>query len=83
MPVVLPFINKKSQVLLQFLIDLFGLSISLGVVYCGQGNFNSKESEQLLHECSNKLWASIRDYLSWETVKFPDMLKVEVGSSSS
>jgi len=53
------------------------------VVGHGQGCFNAQELEQFLHECSNELWAPVRDHLSWETVKLSNMLKVQVGSSGS
>src|SRR6266511_3388361 len=64
-------------------LTLLSLSISLRVVDCGQGYFNTQESKQLLHECSDKLWTSIGDHLSWEAMEFSDVSKVQVGRSSS
>src|SRR6266545_4601567 len=46
-------------------------------------SFNSKQSVQLLHEGSNKLWSVIRYDLPREAVELPDVSEVEVGCSSS
>ena len=61
-PVVLPLINKEVEELLQFLINLFRLSISLGVV-CGSGcQFSSEKSVQLFCKLCYKLGASVQHY---------------------
>jgi len=41
-PIILPLIGKKTEILFQFLVDLFCLSISLRVVSCGSCQLNSK-----------------------------------------
>jgi hypothetical protein len=40
-PIILAFIHKNMYVLLHFLVDTFGLSISLWVISSGGGEFNS------------------------------------------
>ena len=82
-PVILSLINKKPQVLLQFLIDSFCLSISLGMV-CGSGSqLNSKESVQFLCEFRHKLGSPIGHNSPRQSMVFPYVLKVELGSSGS
>jgi len=41
-PIILPLIGKKTEILFQFLIDLFCLSISLRVVSRGSRQLNSE-----------------------------------------
>ena len=47
-PVVLPLITEQVQVLLQLLVDLFGLPIRLGVVCSGGMQLHTEEVVQLL-----------------------------------
>ena len=61
-PVVLPLINKAMEELLQFLINPFRLSISLGVVRSSGCQFNSEKSVQLFCKLRYKLGASVRHY---------------------
>ena len=61
-PVVLPLINKETEELLQFLINLFRLSISLGVVRGSSCQLNSKKSVQLLCKLHYKLGTSVQYY---------------------
>ena len=61
-PVVLPLINKETEELLQFLINPFHLSISLGVVRGSGCQLNSKKSVQLFCKLRYKLGASVRHY---------------------
>ena len=82
-PVILAFSNEDPQVLLQFLIDSFCLSISLRVVGSGHCGFDPKQSVQLLHKGSDKLRSMIGHNLLREAMELPDVLEVEVGCSCS
>ena len=53
--VVLSFSDKDPQVLFQFLVDPFCLSVGLRVVSGRRRGFNSQQSVQFLHEGSNEL----------------------------
>ena len=61
-PVVLPLINKETEELLQFLINSFRLSISLGVVRSSSCQLNSEKSVQVLCKLRYELGASVRYY---------------------
>jgi len=77
-PVVLPFSDKDPQVLFQFLVDPFHLSIGLWVVDGRRRGFDSQQSVQLLHEGSDKLRSAVGYDFPREAVEFPDVPKVEV-----
>jgi len=77
-PVVLSFSNEEPQVLFQFLVDPFRLSVSLQMVSGRRRGFNPQQSVQFLHEGSDELWSTVRDDLPREAIKFPDVPKVEV-----
>ena len=49
----------QPDVLFQFLVDLFRLPVSLGVVSCGCTNLNPKESVKLPHELCNELCTTV------------------------
>ena len=61
-PVILPLINKEMEEFLQFLINPFRLSISLGVVCGSSCQLNSEKSVQLFCKLCYKLGASVRYY---------------------
>ena len=61
-PVVLPLINKEMEELLQFLINSFCLSISLGVVHGSSCQLNSEKLVQLLCKLRYKLGTSVQYY---------------------
>jgi len=81
-PIVLSFSNKDLQVLFQFLVDPFCLSVGLWVVGGRHRGFNSQQSVQLLHEGSNKLWPAVGHNLPQEAMELPDVPEVEVCCSS-
>jgi len=81
-PIVLSFSNKDPQVLFQFLVDPFYLSISLWVVGSRCHGFDSQQLVQLLHEGSNELQSVVGHNLPWEAMELPDVPKVEVCCSS-
>jgi len=80
-PIVLSFSDEDLQVLFQFLIDLFCLSVVLWVVGGGHRGLNSQQSVQLLHEDGNKLRSMVRHNLLQEAMELPNILKVEVRCS--
>jgi len=77
-PVVLSFSDKDPQVLFQFLVDPFCLSIGLQVISVRRRGLDSQQSVQLLHEGGDKLRSAVRYDFPRETVEFPDILKVKV-----
>ena len=77
-PVVLPFSDEDPQVLFQFLVDLFRLSVDLWVVGGRCCSFDSQQSVQLLHEGGDKLRSAVGYDFPREAVEFPDIPKVEV-----
>ena len=72
--------NEEPEVLFDFLVDLFSLTISLWVVGCGCSNFDAKGCIELMHKSRDELSATITDDLFWETMKLPDMVKKEPGN---
>jgi hypothetical protein len=61
-PVVLAFVDENSDVLFEFLIDVFGLAIRLRVICCGCRNLDAQEAIQFAHELCDELWSAIRDH---------------------
>ena len=58
-PVVLSFSDEELQVLFQFLVDPFCLSVGLRVVSGRRRGFDSQQSVQFLHEGSNELRSAV------------------------
>jgi len=77
-PVVLSFSDEDLQVLFQFLVDPFHLSVSLWVVSGRHHGFDSQQSVQLLHEGSDELRSAVGHNFPQEAVELPDILKVKV-----
>jgi len=77
-PVVLSFSPKDPQVLFQFLVDPFCLSIGLRVISGRRCSPNSQQSVQLLHEGSDELWSAVGHNFPPEAVELPDVPKVKV-----
>jgi len=82
-PIVLSFSDEEPQVLFQFLVDPFRLSVGLRVVSGRCRGFDSQQSVQFLHEGSDKLRSAVGNDLPREAMKFPDVPKVEVRCPSS
>jgi len=80
-PVVLSFPDKDAYVLFQFLVNPFGLSVSLRMIGGRRGGFDPEQSVEFLHEQGDELWPSIGDNLAREAVEFPDIADVEVSGS--
>ena len=77
-PVVLSFSDEEPQVLSQFLVDPFRLSVGLRMVSSRRRGFDSQQSVRFLHEGSDELRSAVGDDLPREAMKFPDVPKVEV-----
>lgn len=72
--IILMLIDEEVEVLLNLLVDPFSLTISLWVIGCRGGNFNTKELVQLMHELGYKLCASVTDDLLGKSMEFPHMI---------
>jgi len=59
-PIMLPFAYEDSNILFEFLVDVFGLTIRLGVVGGGRQNGDSEETIMFAHEFSHELWSAVR-----------------------
>ena len=73
-PVVLSLVDEYPKVLLQFLIDLFRLSVTLWVIGSGGRYLNPKYTVQLPSEFCYKLQTLVGDYLVGYAMEFPNML---------
>ncbi|KAF8238794.1 hypothetical protein L208DRAFT_1240876, partial [Tricholoma matsutake] len=71
-PIILAFIDEDTDVLLQLLVDSFGLAISLWVISGRSEEFDTQKSVQLTSELCYQLRA---------TVGKKDMVKIEVGGT--
>ena len=79
-PVILPLICEKAEILLKFLVDPFCLSISLWVICCGSCQFYSEDPVEFFSEICYKLGASVQHYFLRKSMMFPDVLQVKLGS---
>jgi len=59
-PVVLAIIYEGAEVLLQRLVCPFGLSVSFGMVSCGEVDFSPHEIEKTTPKLSFKLGPAVR-----------------------
>jgi len=80
-PVVLSLVGEESEILFQFLVDLFHLSISLKVVGCGGCQLNFKQPIEFPGEFHYELGTSIRDNFPRETMMFPHVGEEKVCGS--
>ena len=76
LPVILSLIDKQLKILLEFLVDMFGLPITLRVVGSGCQELDSKESVELMGEFSNKLGSSVGHDMLWEAMQLPYVSEV-------
>ena len=60
---------------------MFSLAIRLQVVGGGGVELHREAAVELLSELCNKLWASVGHICIGETMKFPDVLSVQVSST--
>ena len=78
-PVILSLIDEYPKVLLQFLIDLFHLSIPLWVIGCGGCYLNPEHVVQFSSELCYELRSSVGDYFVGYAMEFPNMLDEQSG----
>jgi hypothetical protein len=58
-PVILPLANEQLKVLFKFLVDAFGLSISLRVIGCSGCNLDAEQPIEFPSELGYKLRPSV------------------------
>jgi len=73
-PIILSLVGEESEILFQFLVDPFHLSITLRVVGCGGCQLNSEQLLDFLGEFRYELGTSIGDDFPRKTVMFPYMV---------
>jgi len=73
-PIILSLVGEEPEILFEFLVDPFCLSITLRVVGCGGCQLNSEQPVEFLGEFRYELGTSIRDNFPRETVVFPYMV---------
>jgi len=73
-PIILSLVGEESEILFQFLVDPFRLSVPLRVVCRGGCQLNSEQPVEFPGEFCYKLGTSIRDDFPRETVMFPYMV---------
>jgi hypothetical protein len=61
-------IAENSQILFEFLVYLFGLSIGLGVICSGGIHNDVMSGVEFLHEVQGKVQATVANDLSWFAV---------------
>src|SRR3981189_3844940 len=75
LPVVLSLVHKKSEELLQLLVNPFGLAIRLWVI-CGRGcQLYADEAIELAGEVRDELGTAVRNHNARGTGVLPDLAK--------
>ena len=72
-------IDEDSEIDFEFLINSLSLTICLRVVGGGKGSLDTKESIELFGEGSSKLWATIGNDLTRETLMIPNVFLEKPG----
>jgi hypothetical protein len=80
-PIILPLINEEPEILLEFLVHSFSLSVPLRVIGRGGCQFNSQELVELTSKLGHKLRASVGQDSPRQAVMLPDVLYKQPGSS--
>jgi hypothetical protein len=79
-PVILPLVDKESEVLFQFLVHPFSLTITLGVVRCGGCKLDPEYSVEFTGELGYKLRPPVGHNFAGQSMMFPDMLDKQASS---
>ena len=79
-PIVLLVVAEDAKELFHFLVYTFCFTIGLGVKGYRQGLIYVKFAPGFSHKLGSELWASIRDYMLWESSSSPDIVQVELSS---
>src|SRR5277367_3507324 len=82
-PIVLLLVGKEMQVLLEFLVHSFRLTISLWMISCGRRHLHPQQAIQLRREVCHELWPTIRNYTTGEAMVAPYMTIEEVSGTFS
>ena len=80
-PVGLSAIDVQANVVLDFLIGAFGLSVGLRMVGGGEAGSDSKALEKVAHELRGKLGSAVAGEGKRESMESEDFAVVDVGSS--
>jgi hypothetical protein len=67
-PVILSLVDEDAKILLQLLVDSFGLPIRLRVVCSRSCNSDRQQAVQLASELSNKLDTPVRNHIPRESM---------------
>ena len=78
-PIVLSSASVKAEVLLDFLVCSFGLSVSLWVIRRGQVGINAESSKEGAGELGCKLGAAVGGDTEGESMEAEDLAVEEVG----
>ena len=78
-PIILPSTSVKAEVLLDFLVGSFGLSVSLWVVRRGQIGVNAEASKEGTGELGCELGATVGGDTEGESMEAEDLAVEEVG----
>src|SRR5882762_1554757 len=79
-PVILMNRAVSMKILFQFLVNTFGLTISLGVISCAHGLLDIEEFAEFSGEGGGELRATIGDKILREAEALPDIITIEGGS---
>jgi hypothetical protein len=82
-PVILSLIDEDVKILLQLLVDSFGLPIHLWVICSQSCNSDRQQAVQLTSELSNKLDTSVQNHIPRQSMWLPHMVQEELCCSSS
>jgi hypothetical protein len=82
-PVVLSLVDEDAKILLQLLVDSFGLDVGLQVICNRSCNSDRQQAVQLTSELSKELDTSVRNHISRQSMQLPHMVQEESCCSSS
>ena len=74
-PVILPLIDKETEILFQLLVDPLCLSVTLQMVGRSGSQLYAKEVVELSCQLCYKLQTSVRNNLFWKSVQLPYVCK--------
>ena len=60
--------HKNPQVLLQYVIQNLGLSITLGMIHCAHAQLSAIDFKELLPETAHKNWVSVENQAFWKSM---------------
>src|SRR5258705_11217624 len=78
-PIILMHRGVGAEVLFEFLVNTFGLTVRLRMVGGGQGLINPQRGTKRSGEFGGELSPTVGDEFTWETKAFPHMIAIEKG----